>query len=257
MGRVMLTVFIEVDPRYNSVKPLLEDQWTDERKNAMGVTEFKSRIEGEMGRVDYVQTKAAEKTISLRNAHAYWVVDGCWIDVHVSIANFKPEEEQLFKLLFDTAVIYNGSDRGSLKELFHANALYYQKDYKKAAAAYESLLFGERLAQTLDTDRLRMATDNLGMAYGQLGDLKKSQATYETAIKQDPEYSGYHYNLACTLAEMDKLDEAIAELRLAYQFIANQIEGEKLPNPRTDDSFKRFMKNDKFLKALAEMEKGK
>jgi tetratricopeptide (TPR) repeat protein len=157
----------------------------------------------------------------------------------------------------NTAVIYNGSDRQSLKELFHANTLYYQKDYKKAAAAYDSLIWGERLTPTLDANGIRMATDNLGMAYGLLGDLKKSQATYETAIKQDPEYSGYHYNLACTFSEMDKLDEAIGELRLAYQFIDNQITGEKLPNPRTDDSFKRYMKNEKFLKALAEMEKGK
>jgi len=31
------------------------------------------------------------------------------------------------------------------------------------------------------------------------------------------------------------------------------IPGEKMPDPATDSSFERFMKNDKFLKALKEI----
>lgn len=251
------SAFIEIDPRYHDLNKLMTDQWPEDRKKEMEATDFKTRIEGTAGLVEYYIPTRKGLEVKQRVLHAYWLYDGCWIEFHISKFNYQPGQEKLLYLLVDTAVIFQGSDRQSLKEFIHANTLYYQKDYKKAAAVYESLIWGERLEPTLDADGLRMATDNLGMAYALLGDLKKSQATYEKAIKQDPEYSGYHYNFACTLAEMDKLDEAIAELRLAYQFIANQIEGEKLPNPRTDDSFKRYMKNDKFLKALAEMEKGK
>ena len=33
----------------------------------------------------------------------------------------------------------------------------------------------------------------------------------------------------------------------------NVIPGERMPDPSTDDSFKRFMKNEKFLAALKEL----
>jgi hypothetical protein len=63
----------------------------------------------------------------------------------------------------------------------------------------------------------------------------------------------FHYNLACTYAEMNDVDKAITYLRRAFELKANMIEGERFPDPWTDDSFQRFMKNEKFVSALKEI----
>lgn len=63
----------------------------------------------------------------------------------------------------------------------------------------------------------------------------------------------FHYNMACTYAEMDDVDNAIKYLRTAFQYQDNMIKGETFPDPWSDDSFQRFMKNDKFVNALKEM----
>ncbi len=59
--------------------------------------------------------------------------------------------------------------------------------------------------------------------------------------------------MACAFAEMGKRDEAIASLRRAFEFRENMLPGETLPDPATDDSFARFMKDKPFADALKEM----
>jgi hypothetical protein len=64
----------------------------------------------------------------------------------------------------------------------------------------------------------------------------------------------FYYNLACTYGEMDKMNEATVQLRLAYKYKANMIAGETLPDPLQDDSFRRFAHNGEFVKAVHEMQ---
>ena len=59
--------------------------------------------------------------------------------------------------------------------------------------------------------------------------------------------------MACTYAEMNDVDNAIAYLKHAFEFKDNMIKGEHFPDPWTDDSFQRFMNNDKFVNALKEL----
>jgi hypothetical protein len=49
--------------------------------------------------------------------------------------------------------------------------------------------------------------------------------------------------------------QAIEELRLAYEYKANIIAGETLPDPLKDDSFRFFVNNDGFVKAVTDMQK--
>jgi tetratricopeptide (TPR) repeat protein len=95
--------------------------------------------------------------------------------------------------------------------------------------------------------------DNLGMAYGISGDLKKAKETFEYGLSKDPKYPMFHYNMACTYAEMNDVDQAIMYLKKAFENKENMIKGEKFPDPWRDDSFQRFMNNDKFVNALKEM----
>jgi hypothetical protein len=48
-------------------------------------------------------------------------------------------------------------------------------------------------------------------------------------------------------------DKAIDNLKTAFKYKENIIEGEEMPDPASDDSFTRYMKDEKFLKALREI----
>jgi hypothetical protein len=63
----------------------------------------------------------------------------------------------------------------------------------------------------------------------------------------------FYYNLACAYAEMHDLDNAITNLKSAFEYKENMISGERIPDPATDDSFTRFLKNEKFRLALDEL----
>jgi hypothetical protein len=65
---------------------------------------------------------------------------------------------------------------------------------------------------------------------------RRQKATFEYGLMQDPEYSMFFYNLACTYGEMDKMNEALTQLRQAYKCKVNSIPGESVPDPLKDDS---------------------
>jgi hypothetical protein len=102
----------------------------------------------------------------------------------------------------------------------------------------------------------RVLVDNLGMSYGISGDLSKAKETFVYGTTQDPEYPLFYYNLACTYAAMNKMDESLEQLRLAYKYRDNMIQGEgPLPDPFKDDSFRKFVKDPKFVQAVRAMQR--
>ena len=90
------------------------------------------------------------------------------------------------------------------------------------------------------------------MAYGITGDLSNAKVTFEYGVSKDSAYPMFYYNLACTYAELNDLDNTIANLRLAFKYRDNMIAGEVFPDPAGDDSFQCFMKNERFLDLLRE-----
>jgi tetratricopeptide (TPR) repeat protein len=143
----------------------------------------------------------------------------------------------------------------TVEYLRQGSAFYLRRDYKKAIPPYQKALDLEKEKPTLDKTLWRVLVDNLGMAYGISGDLKKAKETLEYGLSRDPKYPMFHYNMACTYAEMNDPDKAIIYLKQAFEFKENMIKGEVMPDPRTDDSFQRFMSNDKFVNALKELSK--
>ena len=140
-----------------------------------------------------------------------------------------------------------------LKFLEKGSAFYLEQDYRHAIGPYQKALDLEKQTRTLDETLWRVLVDNLGMSYGISGDLKKAKDTFEYGLSKDPKYAMFHYNMACTYAEMNDVDKAILYLQQAFQYKQNMIKGEHFPDPWTDDSFQRFMKNDKFVNALKEL----
>ena len=144
-------------------------------------------------------------------------------------------------------------EKTTMDYLREGSAYYLRDDFKKAIPPYQKALDLEREHPTLDKTLWKVLVDNLGMSYGITGNLKKAKEIFEYGISKDPDYPLFYYNMACTYGEMKNVDKAIEYLKLAFEKKDNLIPGEKMPDPSTDSSFERFMKNEKFLNALKEI----
>lgn len=157
-------------------------------------------------------------------------------------------------LPFPAALGTRSQGAGTVMELMEEGSRYFLKrDYKAAIGPYQKALDHEKKKRELSETLWKVLIDNLGMAYGISGDLEKAKETFEYGISKDPEYPLFYYNMACTYGEMGDMDKAIKYLKLAFERREKMIEGEEFPDPATDSSFERFMKNEKFQAALKEL----
>jgi predicted Zn-dependent protease len=138
-------------------------------------------------------------------------------------------------------------------DIFLGQALFRQEKYTEAAVLYEKARELERNGSKLTSDQHRILVDQLVMAYGISGNLKKARAIVEDAIQQDPEYPLNYYNLACSLAEAGDKDKALANLALAFQYKDHILKGEKMPDPRTDSSFQKYVHDEDFIKLMKKL----
>lgn len=226
---------------------------------------------GEISTFEFFRKEVLGRELKMQDMYAEFVVDNYWVDLHISKVLYKPEDHALFEQLvksvkFETKKNGWGQAKKSedpataklaketLKYASQGSAAYLERDLKKAIQYYSKALELEKKEPTLDKNIWIVVVDNLGMSYGISGDNKKAKEIFEYGLSKDDTYPLFYYNLACAHAEMNDVDTAIKNLRLAYKFQANMIPGEHLPNPATDSSFTRFLNNEKFVKALKEMQ---
>ncbi|MEO6924077.1 MAG: hypothetical protein ABI142_09645 [Bryocella sp.] len=92
----------------------------------------------------------------------------------------------------------------------------------------------------------RVTTDQLSMALGISGELRASRAANEAAIKVDPSYPMYYYDLACADAEEGNAAAAESHLQQAFARKRNTLPGESMPDPTQDDSLRKLKDNKNF-----------
>jgi len=141
----------------------------------------------------------------------------------------------------------------TMQYVSQGSAAYLRQDYKKAIQLYTKALALEDKEPTLEKNVWIVVVDNLGMSYGISGNHKKAKEIFEYGLSKDDTYPMFYYNLACAYAEMKNLDNAIVNLKRAFEYRENMIPGEQMPNPETDDSFSRYLKSEKFRRALREL----
>lgn len=93
----------------------------------------------------------------------------------------------------------------------------------------------------------------LVIAYGESGNLKKVHALLDDAIRQDPDYPLNYYNLACAFAEEGDKAKMLANLSTAFQYKDHVLKGEQMPDPRTDDSFQKYVHDEDFVKLMKQL----
>lgn len=118
------------------------------------------------------------------------------------------------------------------------------KSYAAAGIYYQRAL--DTLPANAPLNARRVIIDQLSMSYGISGQIKLSRAVNEAAIKADPDYPLYYYNLACADAEEGKAADAKTHLQQAFDRKANTLPGEHMPDPTQDDSIQKLKKNKEF-----------
>jgi predicted Zn-dependent protease len=135
-------------------------------------------------------------------------------------------------------------------QVYLGQTLFKEEKYADAIGPYERARTLEKSAKVLSSDQHRIVTDQLVMAYGISGQLKKAHELLDDAIPQDPEYPLNYYNLACAYAEEGNKGKMLANLNLAFQHKEHVLKGEQMPDPRSDSSFQRYVQDDDFVKLM-------
>ena len=155
--------------------------------------------------------------------------------------------------LFRQAIDMDGSFIEAHEYLGHS--LFKQERYKEAIPVYRTALKLDSTQHVLPLARRRASIDNLGMSYGISGDLTTAKTHFETAIRNDPGYPMYYYNLACAYGEMGDLGRVLTNVRAAFERKNNLNEYETMPDPAKDDSFRRFVRDERFQQLLREIQR--
>jgi len=138
-------------------------------------------------------------------------------------------------------------------QAYLGHALFRQEKYTDAVVPYEKARELEASGSKRSSDRDRVLIDQLAMAYGISGDLKKTHALLESAIRDDPEYPLNYYNLACAYAAEGDKGKALTNLSLAFQQKVHVLKGEQMPDPRTDSSFQKYVRDEDFTKLTTKL----
>jgi tetratricopeptide (TPR) repeat protein len=211
--------------------------------------------------VEYTIAKIKGVQLNQRNVFACLPKEDVYADLHLSKVSFQLADEGLLMAYLESArVVDKPADAAKRSgptsmDYLKEGTLHYQKqDYKNAIEPYQTALDLEKKDPQLGQTFWRVLVDNLATAYGITGDLKNSKEVLLYGIAKDQTYPLFYYNMACVYAESNDLDNTMANLKRAFQYKQNMIQGETIPNPRTDDSFQRFMHTKQFLDLLDSLE---
>ena len=214
-----------------------------------------------MAIVEYIVPEYLGKKLRQKSLHAYLGSRDICAEVHLSKLQFSPADQKHFDDVLATVQLLPEEsapeDQGQEKKnqyLAEASRFYSQQNFAAAAERYQQALDLEKEHRTLGQTFFRVLLDNLSMSYGFTKKFSEARATLEYGITQDPEYPMFYYLLACISGETGQMDESLKQLRLAYKYKANLIPGESMPDPLTDDSFREFVNDKKFVDAVHEMQ---
>jgi predicted Zn-dependent protease len=138
-------------------------------------------------------------------------------------------------------------------QIYLGQSLFMQRKYSDAIVPFQRARDLEANGAKLTPDQHRILIDQLVMSYGISGDLKKVHALLDEAIRKDPDYPLNYYNLACAYSGEGNKDKMLENLSLAFQHKDHILKGERMPDPRTDDSFQDYVHDEDFIKLMKQI----
>ena len=252
--QVIISAFLEKASRKVTSKECRDFYWSGTKRTPLKKEQIEMYDFGDMAIVEYMVPTFQGRETNQKNLFAYFARDNYRSYIHLSKIRFVSGEEGLFNQIL-TAVRLNESYNPTASDLLEfGNLSLFRKDFGGAISYYWRALNLDGHRKSLGRKGWIFLVDQLGMSYGLSGDYLKAKETYEWAISQEPEYPMFFYNLACAYAEMNEMDEALRNLRLAYKYKGKVLPGQKFPDPRSDSSFKKYLNNKIFIAELKKME---
>lgn len=232
------------------------------KKRGLNIEEVQLTERAGMAVVTFFLAEFQDKPVRHRSLHAYLGSRDLCAEIHMSKEPFEKQDEKLFeevlatvKLLPDqVAKAPSREQRTRILQIEQASGAYVQHDYATAAKLFQRILNEEKQKPVMSKTLFRRMIVYLRSSYALMGDMAKAKETLEYGVTQQPDYPLFYYNLACMYGELGKMDDALAQLRLAYKNKANMTPGETFPDPLKDDSFRNFVKDKKFLDAVRAMQ---
>ena len=250
---LIISAFLEKAPRKVTSKECRDFYWSGTKKTPLKKEQIEMYDFGGMAIVEYMVPTFQGRETNQKNLFAYFARDNYWAYIHLSKIRFVSGEKGLFNRIL-TSVKFNESYNPTALDLLEfGNRSLFRKDFQGAISYYGKALNLDKHRKSLGRKGWILLVDQLGMSYGLSGDFIRAQETYEWAISQEPEYPMFFYNLACAYAEMDKMEDALHNLRLAYKYKGKVLAGQEFPNPRSDSSFKKYLNNKIFMAELQKM----
>jgi Tfp pilus assembly protein PilF len=123
----------------------------------------------------------------------------------------------------------------------------------QAAPEFRKILDLDDQQKKLSATERRSTMDQWGVSTAMGGDLNKARQIYLDALKTDPDYAMFNYNLACVYAEQNDLDSALPYLKKSWEKRDTLPGGMSYPDPRKDDSFKQYLNDHRFQDAVREI----
>jgi hypothetical protein len=193
----------------------------------------------------YLVSSLAGTQVKQQNLYAVAASPTLCAEIHISKTPFQAADEPSLNAQAETFT-FEPDYTPTMMDYFTLGSIFYNvtKSFESAAIYYQRAL--DTLPPDTPLKLRRVITDQLSMSYGISGQIKQSRAVNENAIRTDPDYPLYYYNLACADAEQGKAADAKLHLQQAFDRKANTIPGEKLPDPTQDDSILKLKKNREF-----------
>lgn len=253
---ILFSIFVETVPPAATVTGCHEHLQARAARKDFNKKDIRFSDKGEWAVLEYLIHEYDGMPMRQGNLFACRFHDRVFLDVHISKVKYAPEDSAAFLQLLEKIEFRSGAadtpaGKTSLDYWMAGGAAFVKRDYAKAIPPYEKALDLEKKSPALSRDYWFVLVDNLGMAYGITGNLQKAKEIFEYGLSKEKEYPLFYYNLACTYAEMGDLEKTKENLKTAFSYKKNLISGEEMPDPRTDDSFQRFMK-DKAFKSFVE-----
>jgi tetratricopeptide (TPR) repeat protein len=243
--KVVVSLTLEEETSGAPVSSCRESLEKKTKKPPLKIQDVRFSRSDEIDVMRYVVPEFRGQPVNQESMFACQFYDNTYIDLHVSKVNYVTADEPLFTGVLKSMHI-DKVQRSSVELVEQASRLYLQHDYKGAIGPYSRALELEKANSNLEKSFWYVLVDNLGMSYGITGNLQKAKETFEYGVSKEPTYPLFYYNLACTYAEMEDATEAENYLKKAFDYKANVLPGESMPDPRKDDSFKKLMKNKEF-----------
>jgi predicted Zn-dependent protease len=140
-------------------------------------------------------------------------------------------------------------------QMFLGQTLFREEKFAEAVKPYEAVRALEKSGAKLTLTQHRILGDQLAMAYGISGRTADSKAFLHELVHTDPEYPLNYYNLACVAADESDKPGVLKNLKLAFQHTDKVLPGEKMPDPASDPSFKKYVQDADFKALLTRLRK--